>query len=33
MQISVNLALTHAAPFYQHLLANAGEYEMSGGES
>jgi hypothetical protein len=28
-----DLALTHAAPLYQHLLANAGEYKMSGGES
>ena len=25
-----HLALTHAAPLYQHLLANAGEYKMSG---
>jgi len=28
-----HLALTHPAPLYQHLLANAGEYKMSGGES
>jgi hypothetical protein len=28
-----HLALTHAAPLYQHLLANAGEYKVSGGES
>jgi len=29
----VHLALTRPAPLYQHLLANAGEYNVSGGES
>jgi hypothetical protein len=28
-----HLALTYAAPLYQYLLANAGDYKMSGGES
>jgi hypothetical protein len=28
-----HLAPTHPTPLYQHLLTNAGEYKMSGGES
>ena len=28
-----HMALTHLAPLYQHLLANAGKYKMSEGES
>jgi hypothetical protein len=28
-----HLALTYLTPLYQHLLANAGEYKISGGKS